>query len=173
MATSNRLYSSPSPGLSPGYVSHFVLDLGGQVLVTKAYKPLTLSPRKPITIRNGAIHLAREQRLLVGGQAVCLEGVTVVGPAAAAPKYTTDWANPKGLFQVTGTGSSLHVDGCTLWGGAHDAVLVADGGGRLEMSGACVVSGHPKKFGCIVSRARSSLEAVGCTMKDNRRTGKW
>ena len=111
--------------------------------MAKANVPLTLLSGTPVTIRNGTICLTGEQRLLVRGQAVRLEGVTVVGPGAKLSGHKTDWCKPKGLVQVTGGGSSLHLAWCTLWGGAHDAVLVADDVGHLEMSGACVVSGQP------------------------------
>ena len=148
-----------------------VLDLGGQVLDAKADMPLTLSPRHPITIRNGTLCLAGEQRLLVGGhQTVRLEGVKVVGQGDKATDQVFDERHPKGLVQVTGGGSILHLAGCRLWGGAHDAVLAADGGGRLELSGACVVSGHPGWWGCTVSEG-SSLEAEGCTIRDHAWSG--
>ena len=152
-----------------------VLDLGGKVLKSKLDMPLTLCPQHPITIRNGTLRLCGEQRLLVRGpHAVRLEGVTVLGPGAPAAGHTMAcWWSLKGLLQVTGRGSSLHLAGCTLRGGAHDAVLVADKGGRLEMSGACVVSGHPAGSGCIVRGGDSHLEAEGCTVEGHAGSGVW
>ena len=156
----------------PGHV----LDLGGQVLRLTTAEPLTLCLFNPITIRNGSLHLAgKEQRLVVVKQALRFEEVTVVGPGAGAGRRNTDRKQPepppKGLVQVTGGCSSLHLAGCKLCGGAHDAVLVADGGASLEMSGGCVVSGHPARFGCIVSGGGSSLVAEGCTIRGNTRSG--
>ena len=153
----------------PGHV----LDLGGQVLRSKTDQPLELSPLNPITICNGSLHLAwKEQRLVVLKQALRFEKIAVVGPGGGAGRRNTDWTQPqRGLVQVTGGCSSLHLAGCALWGGAHDAVLVADGGASLEMSGGCVVSGHPARFGCIVSGGGSSLVAEGCTIRGNTRSG--
>ena len=61
-----------------------------------------------------------------------LEEVSVVGPEPAehGPGGDLDMSSGlSGTLQVTGDGSSLHLAGCSLWGGAHDAVLVADEGG--------------------------------------------
>ena len=74
-------------------------------------------------------------------------------------------------MQVTGVGSSLHLDACTLTGGAHDAVLVADQGARLELSGVCVVSGCPAGGGCRVHGEGSVVAASGCTFSGNERSG--
>ena len=148
-----------------------MLDLEGKVLEAAAAAddtPLTLSPCNHVTIHNGTIHLARRQQLLVRGpHAVRLEGVTLLGPGAMAAGHTHNWLAVKGLVQVAGAGGSLHLAGCTLWGGAHDAVLVADEGGHLEMSGACVVSGHPGGWGCIVRGEGSHMEAEGATLRDH------
>ena len=98
----------------------------------------------------------------------------MLGPKALAYGRLTDYEK---LVHVTGHGSSLHLAGCTLSGGAHDAVLVADGGAHLKMSGACVVGRHETGcgrdagFGCIVSGRGSRLEAKGCTFRNASSSG--
>ena len=78
-----------------------ILDLGGLRVHatpgTQLLRPLTADH---LTIRNGSLYLVGEQRLLVMGKGVHLEGLQVEGPRTKAASHVWDLDHLQGLVQV-------------------------------------------------------------------------